>query len=59
MSITKLKTVGSWQPPLWGDGAVGVEHGRFRGRVITGMLTAGDPDPDEPAAQDTRDGRTR
>jgi hypothetical protein len=49
MSITKLKTLGSWEPPRWRDGT---EEGptRFRGRVITGMLTGGDPDADDAAA---------
>jgi hypothetical protein len=46
MSITKLKTVGSWHTRRWRDSAVEVQRG-FRGRVITGMLTGGDPGPDE------------
>jgi hypothetical protein len=45
MSITKLKTVGEWQPPSprWRDGAPVEVQGSIRGRVITGMLTGGDP----------------
>jgi hypothetical protein len=54
MSITKLKTLGTWEPPRWRDVAAGEEPTRFRGRVITGMLTGGDPDAgdaaDEPGA---------
>jgi hypothetical protein len=48
MSITKLKTIGSWQPPHRRD--AGVEGPSFRGRIITGMLTGGDGPPDERAA---------
>ncbi len=51
MSITKLKTLGSWEPPRWRDGAPGEEPTRFRGRIITGMLTGGDPDADDAAAE--------
>jgi len=50
MSITKLKTLGSWEPPRWWDGAVEEGPTRFRGRVIVGMLTGGDPDADDAAA---------
>jgi hypothetical protein len=50
MSITKLKTLGSWEPPRWRDPALGEEPTRFRGRVITGMLTGGDPDTEDAAA---------
>jgi hypothetical protein len=46
MSITKLKTVGIWQAARWRDSA-GEGQGSLRGRVITGMLTGGDPDLDE------------
>jgi hypothetical protein len=58
MSITKLKTLGSWEPPRWRDGA---EDGptRFRGRVITGMLTGGDPDADDAAAPEPDAARNR
>jgi len=45
MSITKLKTIGSWQPPRWRDASV--EGPSFRGRIITGMLTGGDGPSDE------------
>jgi hypothetical protein len=57
MSITKLKTLGSWEPLRWRDPAVGEESTRFRGRVIIGMLTGGDPDADDAAAAgpDARD----
>jgi hypothetical protein len=48
MSITKLKTIGSWQPPRGRDGAV-EGAGSIRGRVITGMLTGGDLSSDERA----------
>ena len=50
MSITKLKTLGSWPPRRWRDGAVEEGPTRFRGRVIIGMLTGGDPDADDAAA---------
>jgi hypothetical protein len=43
MSITKLKTVGNWQPPRWRDGVPVEGKGSIRGRIITGMLTGGDP----------------
>jgi hypothetical protein len=36
MSVTKLKTVGSWPPALRNGSA---EPARIRGRVITGLLT--------------------
>ena len=52
MSITKLKTIGSWEPPRWRDGAAGKELTKFRGRVIIGMLTGGDPDADDAEAQE-------
>jgi len=52
MSITKLKNIGSWQPPRWRDGAGEVSS--IRGRIITGMLTGGDEPSDERAiAQDS------
>jgi len=54
MSITKLKTVGSWHMRRWRDSAAEVQRG-FRGRVITGMLTGGDPGSEELAVtQDPR-----
>ena len=59
MSITKLKTLGSWEPPRWWDGAVGEGPTRFRGRVITGMLTGGDPDADDEAAPEPGVARDR
>jgi hypothetical protein len=59
MSITKLKTLGSWQPPRWWDGALGEEPTRFRGRVITGMLTGGDPDADDAEAPEPGAARAR
>jgi len=42
MSVTKLKTVGSWQTAHWQDDAVAGLRTNVRGRVITGMLTGGD-----------------
>jgi hypothetical protein len=58
MSVTKLKTVGIWQT-AW-QGAAGDRRTNVRGRVITGMLTGGDPAPDGPAvAPDPRKRRTR
>ena len=60
MSITKLKkTLGSWEPPRWRDGALGEEPTRFRGRIITGMLTGGDPDADDEAAPEPGAARAR
>jgi hypothetical protein len=59
MSITKLKTLGSWQPTRW-DGVPVEGQANIRGRIITGILTGADPDPDElAAAQDLRAERTR
>jgi len=51
MSVTKLKTVGSWQPVLWDSHDIGARS-KVRGRVITGLLTGGDAQVDPPAAQD-------
>jgi hypothetical protein len=45
MSITKLKTIGSWQPPRGLAGAMVEGPEGLRGRVITGMLTGDDPPP--------------
>jgi hypothetical protein len=47
MSITKLKTIGSWQPPRGRVIAAAMADGPegLRGRVITGMLTGADPPP--------------
>jgi hypothetical protein len=60
MSITKLKTLGIWHTARWPDRAAAEGQGSLRGRVITGMLTGGDPDPDELAvAQDQRAERAR
>jgi hypothetical protein len=59
MSITKLKTLGRREPPRWWDGAAGEEPTRFRGRVITGMLTGGDPDADDAAASESGAARDR
>jgi hypothetical protein len=50
MSITKLKTVGDWQPPRRRDGAPVEGTARIRGRIITGMLTGGDPGSEDPVA---------
>lgn len=59
MSITKLKTLGSWEPPRWRDGALGEGPTRFRGRIITGMLTGGDPDADDAADPEPGEARNR
>jgi hypothetical protein len=57
MSVTKLKTVGSWQT-AW-QGADADLRTNVRGRVITGMLTGGDPTPDgRTVVVDPRRGRT-
>jgi hypothetical protein len=59
MSVTKLKTVGNWHLAHWQDAAVESRTTSVRGRVITGMLTGGDPSPDGLAvAQDHRRSRT-
>ena len=59
MSITKLKTLGSWEPLRWRDpDVVGEGPTRFRGRVITGMLTGGDPAADDAAVPEP-DARNR
>ena len=47
MSITKLKTIGSWQPPRGRAGALVEGPEGLRGRVITGMLTGDDPPASE------------
>jgi hypothetical protein len=60
MSVTKLKTVGSWQTAHWPSNAVGDSRTNVRGRVITGMLTGGDPSSDALAVvQDRRKEPTR
>ena len=59
MSITKLKTVGDWQPVRWQDVATVAGKGSFRGRVITGMLTGGDLDSDGRADAQERAERVR
>jgi hypothetical protein len=59
MSITKLKTIVGWEPPRWGDVEGVEEPTRFRGRIITGMLTGGDPDADDVAAQEPGAARSR
>jgi len=46
MSVTKLKTVGSWHTAHWQDSAGAEPRPNVRGRVITGMLTGGDPPSD-------------
>jgi hypothetical protein len=58
MSVTKLKTVGSWQAH-WQGSAAEIRT-QVRGRVITGMLTGGDLASDAlTVAQDQREQRTR
>jgi hypothetical protein len=60
MSVTKLKTVGSWQTAHWQSSAVGDSRTNIRGRVITGMLTGGDPSSDALAVvQDHRREQTQ
>lgn len=60
MSITKLKTVGIWHEARWRDSVAVEGQGSLRGRVITGMLTGGDPDPDGlTVAEDHRAERAR
>jgi hypothetical protein len=60
MSVTKLKTVGSWQTAHWQDSAAAEIRTNVRGRVITGMLTGGDLSSDAlTVAQDQREQRTR
>jgi hypothetical protein len=57
MSVTKLKTVGSWQAHWQGSAEIRTQ---VRGRVITGMLTGGDLASDPlTVAQDQREQRTR
>jgi hypothetical protein len=51
MSVTKLKTVGSW-PPAPPNGST--ERTRVRGRVITGLLTGGDALPETPPVAEDR-----
>jgi hypothetical protein len=46
MSVTKLKTVGIWHTAYWQDSAGAEASTKVRGRVITGMLTGGDPSSD-------------
>ena len=59
MSVTKLKTVGSWQPVLWDSHDIGARS-KARGRVITGLLTGGDASSDTPpVAQDRRKEQAR
>ena len=59
MSITKLKTLGHWDPPRWRDGSVEEGPTRFRGRIITGMLTGGDPDAGDAATPEPGTARDR
>jgi hypothetical protein len=60
MSVTKLKTVGSWHTAFWQDSAGAEPRTYVRGRVITGMLTGGEPSTDAPAvAPDQREEQTR
>ena len=58
MSITKLKTVGSWYAAPQDRAAVrGTED--IRGRVITGMLTGDEPTSDERSIEEWRGERAR
>jgi hypothetical protein len=47
MSVTKLKTVGSWPPALSQNGRA-APRTSVRGRVITGLLTGGDVSSESP-----------
>lgn len=59
MSVTKLKTVGSWQTAhSQGDAVVDLRT-NVRGRVITGMLTGGDSTSDSVAVTSDQRERTR
>jgi hypothetical protein len=49
MSVTKLKTVGSWQLVRWDNHDIKARP-PDRGRVITGLLSGGDAPTDPPAA---------
>jgi hypothetical protein len=46
MSVTKLKTVGSWRTQPHADA---LAERKVRGRVIIGLLTGADPPPDAPS----------
>jgi hypothetical protein len=48
MSVTKLKTVGSWQPVRWDNQDLEARPAA-RGRVITGLLTGDEELVDGPA----------
>jgi predicted secreted Zn-dependent protease len=59
MSVTKLKTVGSWWAAFWQGSAAEIRT-NVRGRVITGMLTGDDAAPDAlTVAQDPHEPQTR
>ena len=57
MSVTKLKTVGSWQPVRWDNQDLEART-PARGRVITGLLT-GDEELADAPARDPRKERTQ
>jgi hypothetical protein len=60
MSVTKLRTEGTWQVVPRPHGAVTERRTKLRGRVIIGMLTGGDACPDVVAvAPEQREERTR
>ena len=58
MSVTKLKTVGRWRTP-WREGGSTAEDTNVRGRVITGMLTGGDPSDTPAVVPDQGESQTR
>ena len=58
MSITKLKTVGSWYAAQQDRAAVRGQAD-IRGRVITGMLTGGESTSDELSTEERRGERGR
>lgn len=58
MTITKLKSVGSWRTVRWIDGDTSEtrrHESEHRGRVITGLLTRDDEDPAGPGEPSKRD----
>jgi hypothetical protein len=59
MSITKLKTVGSWYAAQRQDRAAVRGSEDIRGRVITGMLSGGEPASEELTAEEPRCERAR
>jgi hypothetical protein len=46
MSVTELQTGENWWRVRWQSDAIAGSRTKFRGRVITGMLTGGDAHTD-------------